>query len=108
VPSLAIWHDIVGTDEIKVIDLCTRYKLVNLNCASGFERNVLQLVFGHFEIAVLIDLVALDDVFIGHLFARVGIYLEVPNPVSGLLIDLVETDLVGFRSGRKQCDRACH
>ena len=90
--GLAVRNDVVGADQIQIIDLCARHKLVNLDGAGRIECDVLQLVLGHFEIAVLIDLIAFDDVFIGHLFAGVGVYLKIANPVPGLLIDLVETD----------------
>jgi hypothetical protein len=55
--------------------------------------DVLQLVLAHLKTAILVYLIALDDVFVGYLFASVSIDLEVANPVPSLLIDLIETDL---------------
>jgi hypothetical protein len=61
------------------------------------SSDVLQLVLGNLQVAVLVDLVALDDIFVGHLLAGLGIDLEIADPVARLLVDLVEVDLFGFR-----------
>jgi hypothetical protein len=49
--------------------------------------DVLQLVLAHLKTAVLVYLIALDDVFVGYLFAGVSIDLEVAIRCLVLLID---------------------
>ena len=83
-----------------------RHKLVDVDRAGGFERDVFQLVLRHLDVGVGIHLVALDDVVVRDFLARVGINLRVFDPVAGLLVDLVEADLLGIGSGRVQSDRA--
>jgi hypothetical protein len=58
-----------------------------LDGAGEFERDALQLVLAHLKTAVLVYLIALDDVFVGYLFAGVSIDLEVAIRCLVLLID---------------------
>ena len=95
--DLAIRHDVVGADQIEIVDLAARHELVDLDGAGGFKRDVFEFVLGDFEIAVGIDLVAFDDVFGGDFLAGIGVDLQVAYPVAGFLVDLVETDFFGFR-----------
>ena len=90
------------------LPLPDKNELVNFNGAGGFQRDVFELVLGDLEVLPFVDLVALDDVLVGHLFAGFGIDFEIANPMAGFLVDLVETDLLGFRGRGKQCDGACH
>jgi hypothetical protein len=39
----------------------SRDELVDLDCAGGFEGDILELVLRDLEITVLVDLIALDD-----------------------------------------------
>jgi hypothetical protein len=96
VADFSIRHDVIGSDQIEVVNLAPRHELVDFDGASGLERDVLQLVLGNLQVAVLVDLVALDDVFIGYFLAGLGVDLEVADPVARL-VDLVEADLFGFR-----------
>src|SRR5215207_4592436 len=41
VAGFAVRNDVVGTDEIQIIDLASRHELVNLDSAGGFERDSL-------------------------------------------------------------------
>jgi hypothetical protein len=51
------------------------------------------------------DLIALDD-FVGlDLIAGLSIDLAIFDPVSRVLIELVEADLLSLRSRREKCDR---
>jgi hypothetical protein len=60
-----------------------------------------KLVLRHFKILVGIDLVALDEVLARDLVAGLGIDLQITDSVTGLLVDLVETDFLGFRCRRE-------
>src|SRR3954447_23982940 len=93
-------------DEVTRVDARLRHKLIDVDRSGGFERNVFQLVLRHLDVGVGIYLVAFDDVVVRNFLARVGVNLGVFDPVTGLLIDLVEADLFGIGSGRVQSDRA--
>ena len=81
------------------------YKLVNVDRAGGFEGDIFKLVLRHFNVRVGIDLVALHDVFVGNLLARVGVHLCIFDAVARLPVDLVEADFLGIGSSRIQSDR---
>jgi hypothetical protein len=106
--DLAVGRQIIGAHKIQIVDLGARHELVNLDRACGFQRNVLELVFRHFKIAIGIDLVALDDVVGRHLVAGFGIDLLIADAMTRLPVDLIERDFFGFRRSRIKRDRACH
>ena len=80
-------------------------KLVDVDGARRFQRDVLELFLRHLDEGVGVDLVALDDVLVGDFLAGVGIHLDVFDAVAGLLVQLVEGDLFGLRGGRIERDR---
>src|SRR4051812_5932654 len=102
VADLAIRDDVIGSDEIEIIDFFTRYKFAHVNCASAFQRNAFKFLLIKFEIAVLTDLIALDDFLLRYFLARFGIDLEVPYSMPSFLVDLVEADFLGVRRGGKK------
>ena len=106
--DLAVGHDVIGPHQIKIVDLLARHELVNLDGARGFKRDVFQLVLGDFEIAVPVDLITFDDIVGGNLFAGVGIDLQIANAVTGILVDLIETDFFGFGRRRIKRNRTGH
>jgi hypothetical protein len=57
------------------------------------------------DVGIGIDLVALDDVLVGDLFAGFGIGSGILDPVAGVLVDLVERDFVGLGCGRIERNR---
>src|SRR3954468_18314948 len=65
VADLAIGNDVIGSDKIEIIDLFTGHKFADINCAGAFEGNAFEFLLIKFEIAVLADLVALNDVLLG-------------------------------------------
>src|SRR4029077_16773242 len=65
-----------------------------------FQRDVLQLLLSHLDEGVGVDLVALDDIFVGDLLAGIGAHLGGLDAVAGLPVELVERNLFGFRRGR--------
>ena len=67
-----------------------------------------ELVLRHLDVGVGVDLVALDDVLVGDFLAGVGVDLRIFDAVAGLLVDLVEGDLLGVGGGRIQRDRTGH
>ena len=108
VADLAVGHQIIGPDQIAVVDIRLRYEFVDLDGSGRFQRDVVEFLFGHLDIGVGIDLVALHDVVGGDLFAGLGIDLGIFDAMAGLAVDLVEGDLLGIRGGRIQSDRAGH
>src|SRR3954462_9740423 len=100
VADLAIRDDVIGTDEIEIIDFVTRYKFADFNGAGAFEGNALKFLLVKFEIAVLTHLVPLNDVLRRDFFTRFSIDLQVPYSMPGLFVDLVEADFLGLRRGR--------
>jgi hypothetical protein len=82
------------------------YKLVDLDGARGFQRDLLEFLLGHLDELVLLQLVALDDILVGHLVAGVGVHLEILDAVAGLPVELVEADLLALRGRRIERHRA--
>jgi hypothetical protein len=72
------------------------------------DSSATEFVLGHFEVTVAIDLIAFDDVLGRDLFAGICIHLQIPDAVTGLLIDLIETDFLGFGRRRKKSYRTGH
>jgi hypothetical protein len=68
------------------------------------SRATFKLLLRHLDEGVGVDLVALDDVLVGDLFAGVSVDLGVLDAVAGLTIELVERDLFGLRRGRIKRD----
>ena len=75
------------------MDLAAVDELVDLDGSCQFQRDVLKLLLGHLDEGVGVDLVALDDVLVGDLLARIGVHLGVLDAVAGLPVELVERDL---------------
>ena len=90
VTDLSVRHQVVGTDQIPRIDLAAVDELVDLDGSRRFQRDVLELLLGHLDEGVGVDLVALDDVLVGDLLAGVGVHLGVLDAVAGLPVELVE------------------
>jgi hypothetical protein len=100
VPNLAVGTQVVGADDdVARVDLLALHELLDVDGAGRFKRDVLELVLGDLDVGVGIDLLALDDVLVRDLFARLGVHARVLDAVAGVLVDLVETDLFGIGSG---------
>ena len=104
VADLAVRTQVIGADQISRIDLAAVDELVDLDGPGQLQRHVLELLLGHLDEGVGVDLVALDDVLVGDLLAGVGVHLGVLDAVAGLPVELVERDLFGFRRGRIERD----
>jgi hypothetical protein len=100
VANFPVRDQVIRTDEVAGIYVALRHELVDVDSAVGFERNVFQLVFRHFDVGVGIDLIALHDVFVGNFLAGISIHLSVFDAVASLSVDLVEADFLGIGSGR--------
>jgi len=70
--------------------------------AVGFDRNGLEFLGVKLDIVALADLVSFDDIRRIDFVAALGIYLAVFDAVPGLLVELMEADLLALRSGRKE------
>ncbi|MDR6306655.1 hypothetical protein GGQ85_004389 [Nitrobacter vulgaris] len=106
VTDVAIRHQKIRPDNIEVIDLGARHKLIDVDRACGFKGDILEFFFRDLEIAVGIDLIALDDVFVRDFLAGFSIDFLILDTVPYVAIDLVEADLFGLRGSRKQGYRA--
>ena len=69
-PNLAIGDNVIRPHQIKVVDFLARNELVDVNRASGLERDIVEFVLADFQISVSINLVAFDDVVVRDFFAR--------------------------------------
>ena len=108
VPHLAVRHEIVGPDDVTLVDILPRHELVDLDRMGTFEGNVVQFVLADLDVGIGIDLVSLHDVFRRDFFPGLGVDLLVFDAVSGRSIDLVEADLFRIGRGGKQGDGAGH
>jgi hypothetical protein len=106
--DLAVRHQVIGTDQIAIVDVGFGYELVDLDGTGGFQRDVLKLVLRHLDIGVGVDLVALHDIVGRDFLAGVGVDLGIFDAMAGLAVDLIEADLLGIRGCRIQSDRAGH
>jgi hypothetical protein len=77
VADFAVRTQVVGPDQVARVDLGLLHELVDLDGAGGFQRDLIELLLRHLDERVGVDLVALDDVLVGDLLARVGIDLGV-------------------------------
>jgi hypothetical protein len=93
--------DVVRNVAIELVDLIPRHELVDLDRVRASDRDGLQLVIGYFDVAALAHLVALDDVFVADRLAGHGIELAIFDPVPGLPVDLVKSDLFALRDRRE-------
>src|SRR5262249_25990078 len=108
VADLAVGHEVIGADHIAAVDVAARHEFVDLDGAGRLQRDVVELVLGHLDIGVGIDLVAFDNVLVGHFLAAIRIDLGVFDAVAGLAVDLVEGNFFGIRRRRIKGDRAGH
>ena len=76
VADLAVGHEIIGADQIAVVDLGLRHELVDLDRVGRFQRDVVELFLADLDVGVGVDLVALDDVLVGDFLAGVGVDLR--------------------------------
>ncbi len=75
VADFAVGDDVVRPNQVQVIDLAARNKLVDLNGAGRLHRDIFELVLADLKVPVGIDLVALDNVLGGDLIAGVSVDL---------------------------------
>jgi hypothetical protein len=78
----------------------SRNELVDFNRALALDSDCFQLFGIKLKILALADLVALDDVASFHFIAGVSIHLAILDPMSGVLIELVETYFLSL-TGRR-------
>ena len=106
--DFAVRHHIVRAVEIELVDLFPRDEFVDLDHPLAFDGDRFQLLGSQFEVFALADLVALDDVGGFHLLAALGVDLAVFDAVAGILVELMEADLLALGGRRIQGDRTRH
>jgi hypothetical protein len=106
--NLAIGRDVVRIVQIEIVDLGSRYELIDLDCMPAFDRYCLEFFLGNFDVLSLADLIAHDDIVVIDLSTRHGIDFAVFDPVSGVFVDLMESDLLALRCCRKELDWTRH
>src|SRR6185437_7936923 len=84
---------------------CLIHELVDINRAGGFQGDVLEFFLADLDEGLLVERIALDDVFIGHFFACVGVDLHVSDAMARLLVELVERYLLALRDSWIERDR---
>src|SRR5262249_49392835 len=99
---------IVGTDDVTRVDLLALDELIDLDRACGLERDVLELVLRHLEVAALVDLITLDDVVVGNLLAGLRVDADVFDAMAGVLVDLIEADFLGVGGSGIERHRTGH
>src|ERR1035437_8751060 len=104
---LAVRNDVIRPNKVQIVDICTRNEFVDIDRPGRLQRDVVEFVFGDLDIAVVVDLVALHNIFVVDFFAGVGINLKVFDAMSGLAIYLVKADLFAVRCRWKQRNRTC-
>ena len=70
------------------------------------DRDRLEFVRRDFDVVVLGDLVALDDIRLLDVIAGFGIDLFVADAVAGFLVELIEADLLALGRRGVERDRA--
>jgi hypothetical protein len=80
--------------------------LVDVDGAGRLDRDRLEVLVGDLDIVTLRDLVALDDVLAVDFLAGLGIHLDIADAVAGVLVELVEADLLALAGGGVEGDRA--
>jgi hypothetical protein len=108
ITAKASWSQIVGSDQIARVDVLAFDELVDLDRACRLQRDVLEFVLRHLEIGVFVDLISLDDVLARDFLAGVRVDAYIANAMPGLLVDLVEADLLGIGGGGIQRDGTGH
>src|SRR4051794_32843131 len=107
VADLAIRDDVIGSDDVEIINFFPRNKFAYVNCAGAFEGNAFKFLLIKFEIAVLAELVALNNVLLGDFLTAFSIDLEVPYSMPSFFVDLVEADFLRVRCGGKKSNGTC-
>jgi hypothetical protein len=100
--NLAVRRDVIRTNVVKLVDLVSWDKLVDVYSLCALQRYGFQLLIGDFDILSFADLVALNDMSGRDFLARAFIHFVVADPIACLLIKLVEADLLALAGRRKQ------
>ncbi len=103
VPDLAVRTEVVGADNIARVDLVASHELVDLDGTGGLQRDVFELLLGHLDVGVGVNLEALHDVFVRHFLPGLGVHPRVLDTVTRISVDLVEANLFGI--GRRWIER---
>src|SRR6202048_1975644 len=102
--DLSVRGNVIGIVQVQFVDLLPRNELVDVDRALALNRDGFELLGIKFDIVVLADFVALDDICGIDLVAAFRIDLTVLDAMASLLIELVEADLLALRGSRKQRD----
>ena len=105
--GLAIGDDVVGTVDVEIVDLIAWNELVDADDTGRLNIDRLEVLVGDLDVTVA-RLLALHDLVGLHHVARLGVDLLHLDAMAGRLVDLVEVDFLGFRSGGVEQDRAGH
>src|SRR5215813_13497857 len=104
VSDLVVGHEIIGLVEIELVHLLALDKGLDLDRVGAFERDFVELLLLQQDVAVAVDLIAFDAVFLRHLRSGVGVDHVVANPIAGFAVDDVETDAIARGRRREQGD----
>jgi hypothetical protein len=82
VPDLAVGHEIVGTNDVALIDVGPVDELVDLDGSRRVDLDFLKLFRLDGNVGVGIDLVAFDDIVGFDFVPRVSVYFQVPDAMA--------------------------
>ena len=103
---LVAGNDVVGIADVQLVDFLFRNKFIDVDEPRALKRDRFQLLVVDFNVIPLADLVAFYNIVLLDLAAGLRIHLLVADTITRLFVDLMKSDLLAFRTGRKECDRA--
>jgi hypothetical protein len=62
VTDVTVRNDSIGADQIEIIDLRAKNKLVDVNHPGQLERIVFEFVLADLKVGVSVDLIAFDNI----------------------------------------------
>src|SRR6266480_2266532 len=106
--DLAFRSDVVRANVVKIVYFGLGNELINVNGSGALKGYGFKFLVRHFDVLAFPNLIATDDLFIGHFLAGPLIDTTHPNSIAGLTIDVVEPNLLSFGCGGVQGYRAGH
>jgi hypothetical protein len=93
-PDFAMRGDVVGVADIEFVDLISRDELLDFDGAFALDGDGFQLVGRNFNVVILGDFVALDDIRLLDVVAGLGINFLVADAVANFFVQLMKADLL--------------
>ena len=101
----AIRHDVIRVVLIQFVNFFARHELIDFDGALTLNRDGFKLFWVELKIFALADLVSFDDVGGFNFVTGLCIDLAILDAITGVFVELVETDFFSLAGCRKQRDR---